>query len=140
MEKLEKELKELENSIKATLDKATEQDSAEQLKAKFELAKADFDNYGGQTADKVERFKKWATLETTYFYFRDKLASKIFELVEQKTKKALEELAEADVALCYILNNCLYSFKTIKHQITQNKSNTIYHIIHQLKAFLQVEE
>ena len=140
MEKLKKELEELETTIKAQLDKATEQDSTEQLKAKFELAKADFNNYGGQTADKIERFKKWATLETTYFYLRDKLTSRIFEEVEQKAKEALSQLLEADEQISFILNNRLYYYQTIKHQTTQSKSNTIYHIIHQLKEFLQIEE
>ena len=38
MEKLKKEIEELEATIKATLETATAKDNLEQLKAKFELA------------------------------------------------------------------------------------------------------
>ena len=139
MEKFKKELEELEKRIKATLETATAKDNLEQLKAKFELAKADFNNYSPskEKATQKEAFIKYTEFITIYEYLKNKLASKIFELVEQKTKKALEELTTADEELCYILNNNLYYYASKEHQETQRASNKITNIYLQLKELLE---
>lgn len=139
MEKLKKELEELEATIKATLETATAKDNLEQLKAKFELAKADFNNYSPskEKATQKEAFIKYTEFITIYEYLKDKLASKIFELVEQKTKKALEELTTADDELCYIINNNLYYYASTEYKETQRASNKITSIYLQLKELLE---
>ena len=139
MEKLKKEIEELEATIKATLETATAKDNLEQLKAKFELAKADFNNYSPskEKATQKEAFIKYTEFVTIYEYLKNKLANKIFELVEQKTKKALEELTLADDELCYILNNNLYYYASKEHQETQRTSNRITTIYLQLKELLE---
>lgn len=139
MEKLKKELEELEKRIKATLETATAKDNLEQLKAKFELAKADYNNYSPskEKATQKEAFIKYTEFVTIYEYLKNKLASKIFELVEQKTKKALEELTTADEELCYIFNNNLYYYASKEYQETQRASNKITSIYLQLKELLE---
>lgn len=138
MENLKEELEELENRIKRTLDVATATDNLKQLKFKFELAKADLNKYcpNKEKSTLKEIVIKYAEFTTTYKYFENKLASKIFELVEQKTKKALEELTTADDELCYILNNNLYCYASKEHQEVQRVSNRITSIYLQLKELL----
>lgn len=139
MEKLKNELEELEKRIKATLETATAKDNLEQLKAKFELAKADFNNYSPskEKATQKEAFIKYTEFVTIYEYLKNKLAIKIFGLVEQKTKKALEELTTADEELCYIFNNNLYYYASKEYQETQRVSNKITNIYLQLKELLE---
>lgn len=139
MEKLKKEIEELETKIKATLETATATDNLKQLKAKFELAKADFNNYSPskEKATQKEAFFKYTEFMTIYEYLKNKLANKIFEIVEQKTKKALEELTMADEELCYILNNNLYYYASKEHKETQRVSNKITNIYLQIKELLE---
>lgn len=131
MEKLKKQVKELETQIKSTLEQSSKDDSIEQLKNKLELAKADFNNYSPtkENATLKESFIKYTQFTTIYEYFRDKTTIKIIDYVKQEIQKALEILKNARNELHFILKNNLYYYKSKEIENIKNKDEKIFEII-----------
>jgi len=138
MEKFFEEIEKTEKQIKNILEAQTELDTLEQLQTKLNQAKNNLNNYHAEPEKpKKEVFKKYAELETAFEFLREKTFEKTFEQVKQKTQKALEQLAEADEQINFILNNNFYYFIHENQKHTQRISNKIFDIILKLKEIEQ---
>lgn len=131
------DIEKLDATIKTNLERVLENETTEQLKNRYKLAKENLNNLSPAEQEKQkESFKNFFICETIYEEIRTKTANRIFEEVKQKIEKAQEQLFEADELLNFILNEGMFYFRTPEHQNTQSKSNKIFNIILQLKELL----